>query len=140
MSRLGYVEYKERVQRFDFQGCDSHHFHYVIQRIEEVINPDEIKEFYPKKVFSNDNETELYIFSEDNMYVVSGGRYAMTMKAYKLGEIKEFEYEINQDGRESATLKLFIKDTYIYFDSDQDSNEYWTDTYIEKIKEIVKLF
>lgn len=140
MSRLDYVEYKERVKGFDFQDYDSHHFHYVIQKLEEIVNPDEIQVFYPKKVFSNDNETELYIFTSDTLYIVSGKRYTISMKALKYKEIREIEFEMSQEGNAYATLKLHVGDTYFYLHSEEDSNESWSSTFAEKMKNIVKLF
>lgn len=118
---------------------------YVFKEAHQTIKEfyTDFKGFYAKNFFNN-KETELYYFLADSVVKVEFN-YDSKLETYKFPyKIRQYKSKINRkdltyaDSEVELTLEL-EDNTIFYFNSKDDSNEKWQESYAENIISIFKV-
>lgn len=123
--------------------CDgkSRRCNLIFHEVEEFINSEHIKMFYPKNLFMEDKELEVYIFLEGKILrarVLEGKNIELKILYFKY--LKDFVYECIYDGGEYYhKLILNFTSDEVVFNKLEDTNSSWGPEFEEQIKNIAKL-
>lgn len=112
----------------------------IFYNMEELIDSNKINIFYPKNMFVEDKNLEIYIFLDNKIVrgrVIDEGR--IEIKILSLKDIKDFTCEYIKDGEYYHKLTLeFINGEIIELDSMVDTNFSWRNKFEKAIKEIIE--
>ncbi|WP_340388464.1 DUF3908 family protein [Paenibacillus sp. FSL E2-0151] len=112
----------------------------MFSAIQNNINDDEVRAFYPKNFFNDSKEKEFYALTDKNIFLFKESDAVVTISYFK--EVRVEKLQLTRPYNRSEELQLEIKlcsgDKFI-FDSMKDSNDDWAYHYVEYIEEIYKL-
>ncbi len=138
------------IDYFDVKGYfEGHRYHdlkarkysAIFRNIEEFIDPNIINIFYPKNMFVDGKDLEIYIFLESK---ILRGRVLdnniTEIKILYLKDLKDFicECTFDEEYHHKLTLK-FYNDEVIVLDSLVDTNYSWKYKFEKEIKEIIQI-
>lgn len=137
---IEYLEVRGHFETHKYEGEKSRQQWAIFYNIEEFINPNNISVFYPKNMFVEDENLEIYIFLERKILrgrIIDDGR--IEIKVLFLKDIKDFICECIYDGEYYHKLTFeFINGEIIELDSMLDTNFSWRNKFEKTIKEIIK--
>lgn len=137
---IDYLEIRGHFESHKYEGKKSRERWAIFYNIEEFINPNKINVFYPKNMFVQDKNLEIYIFLESKILrgrIIDDAR--IEIKVLSLKDIKDFTCECINDGEYYHKLTLkFINGEIIELDSMVDTNFSWRNKLEKTIKEIMK--
>lgn len=138
---LDFVGLKDYFDSERFSGQKPRKYSAIFSKIETVIDTGKIEMVYPKNLFLDDKDLEVY--------VVSGGKILscillddkkIQLQILNLKDLKNFKCEglYDEKGFRRITLE-FGNDEVITFDSDEDTNDDWKSAFREHIKDLAKV-
>lgn len=138
------------IDYFEVRGYfESHRYHdpkarrysAIFLNIEEFIDPNKISIFYPKNMFVDDKDLEIYAFLERKVLrgrVLDNNK--IEIKLLHLKDLKDFICECTYDEEYYYKLTLkFNNNEVIVFDSLVDTNFSWKNKFNKEIKEIIQV-
>lgn len=137
---IDYEEVRDYYRGFNYNDERNKENSHIFSKIEELININEIKSFYPKNLFLDEKKLEVYIFFENKLLLGQNFKNdKVKIKIIDLNYLKEFKIESNwyEEGINRITLKLDQEE--IVFNSLEDSNENWKYRFKEEINNIFQL-
>lgn len=139
---IDYLEVRGHFEGYKYEGEKSRKHWALFYNIEEFINPNKINIFYPKNMFVQDKDLEIYIFLESKILrgrIIDDAR--IEIKVLFLKDIKDFTCECINEGEYYHKLTLkFINGEIIELDSMVDTNFSWRNKFEKTIKEIIQNF
>lgn len=135
-----YKEFKEDSRRRAFEE-KSRYYTRVLEVVETYINPEDIKIFYPRNILNSNEHKEFILFFNDKISIVHFEKEkAYFIRTFDL-EVRESTLSIPEYTADGVTMNLvFENGEKLTFNSVEDSNRSWNDTYIDLIQEIFKKF
>lgn len=137
---IDYLEVRGYFESYKYEGEKSRKHWALFHNIEEFINPNKINIFYPKNMFVQDKDLEIYIFLESKILrgrIIDDAR--IEIKVLFLKGIKDFTCECINEGEYYHKLTLkFINGEIIELDSMVDTNFSWRNKFEKTIKEIIQ--
>lgn len=138
---IDYLEVRGHFESHKYKGQKARKQWEIFYNIEEFIDPNKINIFYPKNMFVQDENPEIYIFLESKIFrarIIDDAR--IEIKVLFFTDIKDFTCECISDGGEyNHKLKLeFINGEVIELDSMVDTNLSWRNKFNKTIKEIIQ--
>lgn len=139
---IDYIENKRYFDSHRYSDKNARKYSDMLCKIEEFIDPSDIKLFYPKNLFVDDKDLEVYVILDRN---ILRGRILddnkMELTTLRLKDLLHFKCECtyNIEGFHKLTLR-FKNDEVVIFDSMEDSNDSWRYKFENQIKELTKLF
>lgn len=133
---LSYVELREHFYSTCYSDVKSREAKNLLCKLEEFINPNDIKHYYPKNLFKGDKSLEVYLIFEK--YILIGRvleENKIELKTLRLRELINIkaECENDSDGCNKLTLTFFNNEAII-FDSEEDTNNSWKYKFKDHIK------
>jgi len=112
----------------------------IINRAETIVGEKDIKLFYPKNIFIEEKEFELYLFCHDNRILkVSEENNFIVTNVYNIDNIDKFVLKENYKDENEKILEIKFKDNEFFtFNSYDDTNEYYKIDLASIIEEICK--
>ncbi|MEC2222865.1 MULTISPECIES: DUF3908 family protein [Heyndrickxia] len=106
--------------------------------LKKVIENDHF--FYPKYLWQEDKNLELFFFTSDNLIKCSyDEETTFCIEIRKLIDIDLIETKVTDFRRRDAELKIRFRDGVEYLFTSNDSNDQWKYKYFNTIKEIQEL-
>ncbi len=139
--KIDYVEIKGFFEGYRYHEPKSRKYSAMFHSIEELINSDDIKLFYPKNLFVDDKDLEVYIVLEGK---ILRGRFLddnkIELRVLHLKDLKDFKCEgiYNEEGFQKIILQ-FKNGEEIVFNSMEDTNDNWKYKFKEHIKDVAKM-
>lgn len=138
--KIHYAEIKRYFEGYRYYEQKSRKYSAIFRSIEELINPNEIKIFYPKNLFLDDKDLEIYIVLNGKLLRWRfGDDKKIELRILHLKNLKDFKCEgiCNEEGIYKIILE-FETGEEIAFNSMDDSIDNWKYTFKEHITEIAK--
>lgn len=136
-----YLEIKKEYERHKYNDPKFRKNSAIFHNIEEFIDLNEINIFYPKNMFVEDKDLEIYIFLESKILrsrLIDND--IIEIKILYLKDIKDFICECMCDGEYYHKLILkFPNDEIIVFDGTVDANIGWRNKFNKTIKKIIRI-
>lgn len=136
-----YLEIKKEYEKHKYNDPKSRKNSAIFHNIEEFIDLNEINIFYPKNMFVEDKDLEIYIFLESKILrsrLIDND--IIEIKILYLKDIKDFICECMCDGEYYHKLILkFPNDEIIVFDGTVDANIGWRNKFNKTIKKIIRI-
>lgn len=112
----------------------------IINRAETIVGEKDIKLFYPKNIFIEEKEFELYLFCHDNRILkVSEENNFIVTNVYNTNNIDKVVLKENYKNENEKILEIRFKDNEFFtFNSNDDTNEYHKRILASVIEEICK--
>lgn len=114
---------------------------FMLEEISKVIDISDIKIVYPKNLFIDDKQVELYLFNEKRqiMKVTYEDKEINTI-LYFLKDIVCLENKVNAEKRSRSLLIKFSNSEMIEFNNKNDTNSHYNDRFETLMIDITKLF
>jgi len=138
---IDYLEVKDYFRGDRYNDQKSRRYYSIFCNIEKFINTDDIKLFYPKNLFLNDKELEVYIFLDGKILRARPLEVNnIELKILYLKDLIDFTCECIYDGEEYY-YKLVLKFTTdeLVFNKNEDTINGWGYKFEEQIKNITKI-
>lgn len=138
---IDYFEVRGYFEGHRYHDPKARRYSAIFRNIEEFIDPNKVSIFYPKNMFVDDKDLEIYVFLERKILrgrVLDNNK--IEIKLLYLKDLKDFICECTYD--EECYYKLTLKfynDEVIVFDSLVDTNFSWKNKFNKVIKEIIKV-
>ncbi|WP_274362744.1 DUF3908 family protein [Paenibacillus thermotolerans] len=108
--------------------------------LKEYVNEDDVKVFYPKNLFVENTNIELYAFMQDHVIAIIQGDNGIILKSLYYKNIRNIElFKSTRNESEVGLLIRYTNEEEINLRSHQDTNDTWAFRYGKKIKEIFKM-
>lgn len=138
---VSYVEIKGYFDGHRYSDNKSRKYSNMLCKIEEFIDVNTIKLFYPKNLFVDHKELEAYVVFEDKLLrgrILEDTNIEITTLKFK--NLIDFKCECtcNPEGFHRLTMK-FENDETVVLDSVEDTNTSWSHKFENQIKEVSKL-
>ncbi len=144
--RLSYAEFQRWVNSFNSNLRENHKYEYMIPKINEFIDQEEIEVFYPRNILVNEKPIELIFFTNDKIYrvcAVGEDDYKEEIKFEVISLKDVIDYSFNTfkvAGVENIELAIrFTNDRELKFNAHDETNVHRRNTYVSKIKQILKM-
>lgn len=139
---IDYNELSLAVERNIYTNDRTRKYGGIISNINELIDPNQVKLFYPKYIDVEEKNVDIILFLDEKiLYGKNIEKKNVEIKIYFLKEIKEIIYKCNYYYEEYfhiLTLKLYNNEI-LEFDSMEDADSYSRRRELENvIKEIAK--
>lgn len=112
----------------------------VFKKVDNLVDSKDIKFFYPKNLFVDDNKFELYLFGNNKILKlgIEEGEFISTTILYK-NDIKKVILKESSTSRYKKTLEIMFRDGEGFkFDSVNDTNQYHDVNLSDIIEQIFK--
>lgn len=139
---IGYCELSSAVERNPYRDMRTKKYSDIISNINELIDPQQVKLFYPKYIDVEDKNLDIILFLDGKiLYGKNIEKKDVEIKIYLFQEIKDIIYKCCYHGEDyfhRLTLK-FSNGEVLEFDSMDDAESYSRRRDLENvIKEIAK--
>ncbi len=140
---IDYSELSSAIKRNAYYDERAWKYSAIISNINELINPNQVKLYYPKNLYIEGKDLELYLFVDRKIiFGKNTEKNNVVIKIYFLNDIIDFTYKCTYHGEEYfhiLILKINNGDT-LEFDSMNDATSYSRKYELEEIiKEIGKM-
>jgi hypothetical protein len=139
---LSFKEFLGWIGNYEFIRMHDHYkFEYITEKLQEYIHQESVKLFYPKNLFVEEKETELYLFTEDKLFIVTGEEQRSNFNVLSLKEIDDINFETTfLTGKALIKINIMFKNgREIVFNSLEDTNQSWSYAFSKKINNLFLL-
>lgn len=138
--KFDFADFKKKFDDGLYGGIKSSQYSKLIFKLDEFIDSNKIQLFYPRNLFLEDKELEVFIFIDNKLIIgknINAGR--IEIKVLKLNDIRDLKSECTyyKDGFHRLTVTFTNNETLV-FDSAEDTNESWRYSFENHIKELTK--
>lgn len=138
---VDYVEIKRYFESRRYSENKAGKYSNMLFKIEEFVDVNTIKLFYPKNLFVDSKDLEAYLVFEDKILrgkILEDNNIEIT--ALRLKDLTDFKCECtcNPDGYHRLTMKFQNGETLV-FNSVEDTNTSWSHKFEKLIKDLLKL-
>ena len=117
------------------EGSDSD---YELHKfLNEMVNKEKVIAFYPKGLFKNENNLEVYLFLKDKLSIYRLNEARISLEIINYDQIKTVKFDY-QDIYNPASLEIILENQSFEFNSHDDTNNRWAPRFIDLLKKIVK--
>ena len=140
---VNYLEIKQLLQSNRYSNNKSRIFSDILFKIEELVDVDTIRFFYPKNLFVVDKDLEAYLVFEDKILwgrmLPNKSNNNFVLEILRFKDITDLKYDCSccRDGFHKLTIK-FKNGTTIVFNSMEDTNSSWCHKFEDLIKDLLK--
>lgn len=140
---IDYFEIRDYFASRDYYEPKLRLYNAIFHNIEEFIDPNEINIFYPKNLFIEGSDLEVYILNNSQILrcrIIDEDR--IEIKIFFLKDLKDFTCECVKISYEDYYDKLILKfndNEILILDSSMDTNFSWKTKFEKQIKEIIKV-
>lgn len=137
---VSYVEIKRYFENHRYSNNQARKYSNMLFKIEEFIDVNTIRLFYPKNLFVDDKELEVYVVFEEKILrgrILEDTNIEITTLKFK--NLTDFKCECTckSEGFHRLTMKFENNETVV-LDSMEDTNTSWSHKFENQIKELVK--
>ncbi|MEK4512876.1 DUF3908 family protein [Paenibacillus sp. FSL K6-2524] len=119
---------------------DMRKYRYLVKTMLKFVETDEVKSFYPKKLFSENQSLECFVFTDNKLLIFKEYDKQISINVLNLNRITAASLELEKDDFPDETVKIsFSSGEEIVFDPKADSNSRWYESFKENVTEIFKL-
>ncbi|WP_059050825.1 DUF3908 family protein [Paenibacillus senegalimassiliensis] len=112
----------------------------IVKTMLEFVEADQVKGFYPKNLFSDNQSLECFVFTDNKLLIFKEFERHISINVLKLNQITAAILEREKDDFPDETVKLsFSTGEEIAFVPKSDSNSHWYERFKENANEIFKL-
>lgn len=111
----------------------------VVEAIKRFVNVEGIKEFYPKNIFLEGKQLEVFVFTDKNLTVFSFNQSVLSLKTVKYDLIKLTELSIYSNDRSREKIVIQCEHGEYVLDPFNDTNDTWNDRLAIKLPRIYSL-
>ncbi|MHA2856910.1 DUF3908 family protein [Paenibacillus lautus] len=133
---MNYIEFKKKMGQ-PIVGVNPELFF----NVQKFVIDQNVRAFYPKNFFHENKETELYIFTEKDLWCFVVGKEttdATLIKDFQVDKLRIIRANNQRLTGSNLEIKLISGDE-IFFNAKEDSNEDWVEQYTWYIEEIFDL-
>jgi hypothetical protein len=137
------IEYSQMKDYFS-RNCFSRRqrqYNKLFNRIEEIVDIQDIKEVYPKNFPLEDKPIEFYVFSNDKiMMCIITDESLIEIQLFNTKDINNIKYSVpvNDNNDCSKLIITFISNDSIVLNSSIDTNDDWSWDFKHQITKITK--
>jgi hypothetical protein len=134
-----YKGFTDLIQTRQLDSDVNYNFSRALTTLEGIISEDEVKHFYVKKPFSDEQDTEVIILLQEKILLLNVTNDSTNITSLNLDKIEKVELNINETGNREVILTLhWQNNSTLEFNSLDDSNIHWNYRYVEDLKELFK--
>ena len=135
MSTLNYTDFRKYATSFDFELK----YELLLETIDKHINTEEKLIFYPRNMFLEDNELEIYFFDKEKIFIITEDSVGVEIDVLKTSSVDRVKLT-SKDRHSPLNLTITLKNgEERNFNSSTDTVEGRMQTFNRKIEEIFNL-
>lgn len=119
---------------------DMRKYKYLVKTMLEIVAVDEVKAFYPKHLFSENQPLESYVFTDNKLLIFYDTEEKVKVETLRYDQIRNAILQQEKTEFPNKFVKIsFSTGEEIEFDPIVDSNSSWVDKFNENATEIYKV-
>jgi hypothetical protein len=138
---LSYGQFLSWIENYNaLSDNEIYKFEYIVRQIKEVISESEVEIFYPQNLLLANKETDLLLFTKNKIFKVTGNVDKAFFEVFDINDVVNYNFEVSREsGNENVILNIyFTLDRHLVLNSQDDTNNSYRYTFVNKTKEIYK--
>ncbi|MGG4443722.1 DUF3908 family protein [Brevibacillus fortis] len=136
--RLNFIEFTDYLRKVSFEGGSRLSF--LANLLRKHVNQDNVLGFYPKNIFVEDKDVEVYVFEDNKVTIFLNTGSQVIIKVLKYEHLNRLELQYEKKDQMIINLEIrFTTGDEIVLNNALDANSNWSDKYEAEIQGIFTL-